>query len=68
MASKITCAARGERDRDLRANMKPPSLAGVEKFIHSKMPSVSENAGENLLLKDDDDISGDTTGGAAGIV
>ncbi len=68
MASKINCAARGERDRDLKANMKPPSLAGVEKFIHSKVVSVSENAEENLLLKDDDDISGDNAGRAAGIV
>jgi hypothetical protein len=62
LASKITCAVRGERDKDLRASTKPPSLAGVEKFIHAKViaaaASAASGAGESLLLKDDEDLPG----------
>lgn len=62
LASKITCAPRGEKDKDTRSNIKPPSLAGVEKFIRAKVvaaaATASANPDDGLLLKEDDDLSG----------
>lgn len=65
LASKITCAPRGEKDKDTRSNIKPPSLAGVEKFIRAKVVAAAATASANpddglpvLLKEDDDDLSG----------
>ena len=55
LASRITCAVRGEKDKDLRAHSKPPSLAGVEKFIHAKViaaaKAAAKSAGERSLVE-----------------
>jgi hypothetical protein len=67
MAGKITCAPRGDKDKIDRPsserNSKPPSLAGVEKFIRAKVvaaaASAAATAEESLLLKAEGDLSGD---------
>jgi hypothetical protein len=57
MAAKISCAPRaGDKEKPLNSgNSKPPSLAGVEKFIKAKVvaaaASAAANAEESLLFK-----------------
>jgi hypothetical protein len=56
MATKISCATRaGDKDRPVSGNSKPPSLAGVEKFIKAKVvaaaASAAANTEESMLLK-----------------
>jgi hypothetical protein len=57
MAGKISCAPRaGDKEsRPNSGNSKPPSLAGVEKFIKAKVvaaaASAAANAEESLVLK-----------------
>ena len=64
LAAKITCTPRGEKEKPERPTeknergQKPPSLAGVEKFIRAKVvaaASAAANAEEALLLKQEDD-------------
>jgi hypothetical protein len=64
MCAKITCAPRGDKDKDRNSSeraVKPPSLAGVEKFIRAKVvaaaASAAAQAEESLLLKADEDLS-----------
>jgi hypothetical protein len=68
MAAKISCTPRGDKDKPDRMssdrNVKPPSLAGVEKFIRAKVvaaaASAAANAEETLLQQaEDGDLSGD---------
>jgi len=63
MAGKISCAPRGDKEKEIKTNSKPPSLAGVEKFIRAKVvaaaASASATAEESLLLKEEDDFSGE---------
>ncbi len=58
LAGKITCAPRGDKEKEHRSNIKPPSLAGVEKFIRAKVvaaaATASTNAEDSLLLKEDE--------------
>jgi hypothetical protein len=69
MCAKITCAPRGYKDRDRNSSeraAKPPSLAGVEKFIRAKVvaaaASAAAQAEESLLLKANEDLSADENG------
>ena len=73
LAAKITCTPRGDKDKPDRPasdrNVKPPSLAGVEKFIRAKVvaaaASAAANAEESLLLKGDDQDLSDDSGDAS---
>ena len=51
LASKIVCASRSDKDamgaREPKSNSKPPSLAGVEKFIRAKVLSAAASAVSN---------------------
>jgi len=47
LASKITCALRN--DKEVRLNSKPPSLAGVEKFIQAKVMAAVEGRSEKII-------------------
>lgn len=66
-SAKIICAVRAakdSKDKPKERNPKPPSLAGVEKFIRAKVvaaaASAAANAEESLLLQaENGDISGD---------
>jgi hypothetical protein len=64
LAGKIV-SIRGEKDNlpIFKSNVKPPSLAGVEKFIRAKVvaaaATATATAEENLLLKEEDDLAGD---------
>jgi hypothetical protein len=67
LAAKISCQPRGDKDKPDRAsserNVKPPSLAGVEKFIRAKVvaaaASAAATADESMLLKAEDNDNDD---------
>jgi hypothetical protein len=63
LAGKIT-STRGDKDAlPIKTNVKPPSLAGVEKFIRAKVVAAAATAvataEESLLLKEEDQLSGE---------
>ena len=49
MASKITCTVRN--GKDLKGSAKPPSLAGVEKYIRAKVVAAAASAAANAEMK-----------------
>ena len=57
MAGRIVCAPRGDKDKHEKlTNAKPPSLAGVEKFIRAKVASAAANAEQKLLMGAEEDL------------